>query len=134
MSFQQDDHTEARPVSALIGDALQQLSRLLRSEVALARAEVAEKAQRASKGLAMIVCGGLLVMPGVAVLLIALGTFLIEMGLRPSLSYLLAALVGLAVATLAVLAGIGRLKADTLTPNRTLSQLQRDAAAVKEHI
>lgn len=123
-----------RTVSSLVSEALQQLSRLFRSEVALARAELAEKAQQAGRSGAMVAAGGLLAIPSLGMLLIALAAWLMEAGMRPSLSYLIAAIVGLVIAGGLVWAGINRLKADNLIPRRTLNQLQRDAVAAKEHI
>ena len=49
-----DRPLDSKPVSELISDALQQLSRLVRSEVALARAEVTGKAKQVARGGAML--------------------------------------------------------------------------------
>ena len=44
-----DRALDSKPVSELISDALQQFSRLVRSEVALARAEMTDKAEGAAE-------------------------------------------------------------------------------------
>jgi Putative Actinobacterial Holin-X, holin superfamily III len=133
-SLSNDLPTDNRPVSSLVSEALQQLSRLFRSEVALARAELSEKAQQVARSGALVALGGLLAIPSIGILLIALAAWLMEAGLRGSLAYLIAAVAGLALAASLAWAGINRLKADNLIPKRTLNQLQRDAAAAKEHI
>lgn len=128
-----DEHTlESKPVSGLIKEALQQFSSLIRSEFALARAEISEKSQVVAKGAATVAIGGLLAVPSLALLLMALAAFMMELGMRGSLACLLSSIVGLVVAGLCALTGMKQLKANTLVPNRTIEQLHRDAAAAKE--
>ena len=45
---------DAKPVSELLSDALAQFSRLVRNEVALARAEMTDKASKVVRGGAML--------------------------------------------------------------------------------
>lgn len=125
---------ERRPVSALVSEALQQLSRLLRSEAALAKAEVSEKARQAIRGGAMLGVAAALAVPSLFILLMALAALLRELGLPASLSYLITAVIGFAVAAVLARMGLARLKADMLLPNRTINQLHRDAATLKEHL
>lgn len=125
---------ERKPVSSLVSEALQQLSRLLRSEAALAKAEVSEKAKQAMRGGAMLGVAAALAVPSLFILLMALAALLRELGLPASLSYLITAIIGFAVAAVLARMGLTRLKADMLVPNRTINQLQRDAATLKEHL
>jgi uncharacterized membrane protein len=132
MTFHSEEQSaDSKPVSSLVSEA-QQFSRLIRSEMALARAELAQKAQQAGMGGAMVAVGGLIAIPSVGVLLIAIAALLMEMGLRGSLAYLIAAILGFVVAAIIAVIGINRLKADNLIPRRTLNQLQRDAVTAKE--
>jgi uncharacterized membrane protein (DUF4010 family) len=64
----------------------------------------------------------------------SLAAWLVEIGMRPSVSHLIAGGAGLLL--VAILGGIGvnRLKTTSLVPKRTLDQLQQDAAAAREHV
>lgn len=125
---------EAKPVSELISDGLAQFSRLIRNEVALARAEVAGKAKQVARGGAMLGVAAFVALPALVILMLALAAFLHELGLAWSLSYLITAVVGFVVAGILAMLGMNRLKAEALLPNRTINQLHRDAAAMKEHM
>ncbi|MFN4142133.1 phage holin family protein [Aestuariivirga sp.] len=125
---------DSKPVSELISDALQQFSRLVRSEVALARAEVSDKAKQAARGSAMLGVAAVVALPSLFLLMMALAAFLVEMGLAASLSYLITAVIGFIIAGILAKVGLNRLRADALMPNRTINQLHRDAATMKEHI
>ena len=125
---------EMKPVSELVSDALAQFSRLMRNEVALARAEVADKAQELARGGAMLGIAAVVALPALVILMLALAAFLHELGLAWSLSCLITAVVGFVIAGILAMLGMNRLKAEALVPNRTINQLHRDAATMKEHI
>ena len=125
---------EAKPVSELISDALAQFSRLIRNEVALARAEVTGKARQVARGGAMLGIAAFVALPALGVLMLALAAFLHEQGFAWSLSYLITAVVGFVIAGILVMLGMNRLKAEALLPSRTINQLHRDAATMKEHM
>ena len=123
-----------RSVSSLLTEAFSQLSALLRSEVNLVQAEMTAKAKGAAVGVGLLAGAGLLVLPALVLLLVALAAVLTEVGVPDPLSDLIAALVGFAVSGILAAIGIRRLRADTLTPTRTIVQLQRDANAAKGHL
>jgi hypothetical protein len=125
---------ELKPVSELISDALAQFSRLVRNEVALARAEVTDKAKQVARGGAMLGIAAFVALPALFILMMALAAGLHELGLAWWLSYLLTAVVGFVIAAVLGMVGMNRLKAEELVPNRTINQLHRDAATMKEHI
>ena len=129
-----DSTLDRKPVSELISEALQQLSKLMRNELALAKAEVSFNARQAVHGSAMLGVAAVVALPSLFILLMALAAFLAEMGLPASLSYLVTAVIGFIAAGILAKVGMNRLKADLLVPNRTINQLQRDAATVKAHI
>ena len=129
-----DSTLDRKPVSELISEALQQLSKLMRNELALAKAEVSFNARQAVRGSAMLGVAAVVALPSRFILLMALAAFLAEMGLPASLSYLVTAVIGFIAAGILAKVGMNRLKADLLVPNRTINQLQRDAATVKAHI
>lgn len=129
-----DSTLDRKPVSELISEALQQLSKLMRNELALAKAEVSVNARQLVRGGVMIGVAAVVALPSMFILLMALAAFLAELGLSVSLSYLITAVIGFIVAGILAKVGMNRLKADLLMPNRTINQLQRDAATVKAHI
>lgn len=122
-----------KPVSGLISDGLQQLSRLVRNEMALARAEVTNKARQLARGGAMVVAAAAFALPSLTMLMLALAALFIELGLSPSLSCLFTALIGFAITAVLARVGLHRLKAEALVPNRTINQLHRDATTMKQH-
>ena len=126
--------TDSRPVSELFADALKQLSKLMRNELQLARAEIAVKASEAMSGVGLVVGAGISLIPALVLLLMSLAAWIEELGTRSSIAHLIAGAVGLVIG--GILAGIGmhRLKANPLAPKRTIEQLQRDVAAAKEHV
>ena len=125
---------DRKPVSELFSDALQQLSKLMRHEVALAKAELSVNAKQMARGGIMLGGAAVVALPSLFILMMALAAFLMELGLAASLACLITAVVGFVVAGILAKVGLNRLRADLLMPNRTINQLQRDAATVKAHI
>jgi hypothetical protein len=121
-----------RSFSELLSDAVNQLTGLLRNEVQLARAEVSAKISMAAVGLAMIFGSVAIAIAALTLILMALAAWLVESGLSPSLANLLAGVLGAVIAAAVAWSGVSRLKAEKLTPSRTLDQLHRDALAAKE--
>jgi hypothetical protein len=83
---------------------------------------------------ALLVCAALFLIPALVELLMALAALLQELGLRASLAHLIASGVALVVVGALAGIGVGRLRANSLVPERTVNQLQRDVAAAKEHV
>lgn len=131
--FSDDRAADSKPISGLVSDALQQFSRLMRSEFELAKAELVDKGQTAARGAAMLAGGGLLAIPSIALLLMALAALMMELGMRASLACLLSGILGLAIAGGVAWSGLKHLKGNALVPRRTIGQLQQDAATAKEH-
>ena len=126
--------TEHKPVSELFTDAINQFSKLVHNEVALARAEIASKVSAAAIGIAMLGAAACLLIAAKVVLLLALAAWLSELGLSDSLSNLAAGVVAVLLSAGLGYFGIKRLNPKNLTPQRTIEQVQRDVAAVKEHV
>jgi Putative Actinobacterial Holin-X, holin superfamily III len=120
-----------RSVTGILADLLMQFTTLLRTESELARAEITEKITSMGRGLVMIVAGAVLLMPALVILMEAGVTALEQTGLEPYWSALAVGggvlIVGLILASI----GVSRLNAKRLVPNKTIHQLQEDAAAAK---
>lgn len=92
---------------------------------------MAKKATNAGMALGLMVGGGAFAMATLVMLLTTVATFLVQAGLGAGLAFLLATILGGVVAAILVSAGITKLKAETLVPERTVHQVQMDAQAAK---
>ena len=127
-----DFGNDARSISRLLGDAFEQLSQLVQTEIRLARAELADKAAQAGMGAALVFGGALLIVPALVLLLIALALFMIQQGMSPMVAHVLAGVVGAALGGVLIVVGLGRLKPTALTPDVTIRQIRKDIATAKE--
>jgi len=127
-----DLRNDARSISRLLGDAVEQLSQLVQTEIRLARAELADRAARAGMGAGLVFGGLLLMVPALVLFLIALALFLTQMGMSPVAAHLLAGLLGAIASGVLIIVGVGRLKPSNLTPDVTIRQIQKDIATAKE--
>jgi uncharacterized membrane protein YqjE len=125
---------DTRPVSELFADALSQFSKLIRSELQLARAEISLKVGQTMMAVALLAGAAIFLIATLVLLLMALAVWLIEIGMRPSVSHLIAGGAGLLLVAILGGMGVNRLKTTSLVPNRTLDQLHQDAAAAREHV
>jgi hypothetical protein len=116
----------------LLGDAVEQLGKLVHNEVQLARAEISQVAARACRGAALIAAAGLIIIPTAVVLMISLAIFLMELGFSPLTSHLLVGIVGLLGAGALAMAGMSYLKSENLQLKVTTEQLARDVATAKD--
>src|ERR1044072_6265633 len=127
-----DLRTDARSISRLLGDAFEQFSELVQTEIRLARAELADKAARAGTGLGMVFGGMLLMVPALVLFLVALAIFFIQQGISPVAAHLLSGVIAFAASAGLVFAGLSRLKPSSLTPDTTIKQVRQDIDAAKE--
>jgi hypothetical protein len=120
-----------RSIPEVFSDLVGQLTTLLRKEAELARTEVSEKISKIALGIALAMVGGVLVIPALVVLLGAIVSALTSSGMA---IYLAALIVGgstLVIGIVLMITGMERLKAESLVPEKTLHQLQRDVAVAK---
>ena len=127
-----DLRTDARSISRLLGDAFDQLSQLVQTEIRLARAEIADKAAHAGTGVGLVFGGMLLMVPALVLFLIALAIFFVQQGMSPVGAHLLSGVIAAAASAGLIFAGLSRLKPSSLTPDTTIRQVQKDIAAAKE--
>lgn len=123
---------DARSIARLLGDAFEQLSLLIQTEIRLAKVEVAEKASRAITGIGLLAAGLLFMVPAIVLFLITLALFLSARGMSPVTAHLIAGLIGAAISAAFIVVGLGRLKPSVLTPDKTIDQVRKDIAAAKE--
>lgn len=121
-----------RSTGALLSDALHQLTGLVRGEVALAKAEVEESVRAAGMGIALIVAAVVIALSALNVLSAALVSGLVELGLAPVWAAVAVAALLCAVAAVFALLGARSLKPSRLMPRKTVANIRRDAATIKE--
>jgi hypothetical protein len=125
-------NNEQRTVTQLFGDSLSELAKLIQNEVDLARAELKEKLGLVGSAIGFIAAGSILLIPSLVLLLFALASWLIILGVAAPLAYLAAGLGAAVIALALVWIGIGRLSADALRPTATLGEIDRDKKLAKE--
>ena len=120
-----------RSLGELFAELSRETSALVRSEVALAKTELSEKAAKAGRDAGMIALGGALAHAGLLVILSAVVLLLIQAGLT---SWLAAAIVGVGVAVVGYLMarkGIVALKNEDITPRQTMDSMKETAQWAK---
>jgi membrane protein implicated in regulation of membrane protease activity len=123
---------DQRSVTELVGDVVDQFTKLIRNEIAIARTELTTKATETAVGAGFLIGGALLLIPAMVLLLMALAAWMVELGLSASGANLIAGIVGLLVSGALAYVGKRRLSLDHLMPKRTMREIERDIAAVKD--
>jgi hypothetical protein len=122
--------TAIRPITQLFGVLGSQVQQLVRTECQLARTEISENLGKTRSAIAVAVAGLTLLLPAVTIFLQGVVAALAHAGMRDDLAgFAVGAAVGVAGVAM-ILAGFNRAKAINLVPEKALSQLQRDIAAV----
>ena len=118
-------------LGALVHQLTQQVPELIRSEMRLAQAEVAEKGRRAGVGIGMFSVAGLLAFFAFGSL-VATAILALSLVVDAWLAALVVALVVLAVAAVAGLVGRNKVaEAGPPAPERAIQGLKEDIATVK---
>lgn len=123
---------DLRQTPTLLVTAFRHFSTLVQDEIALAKAEARQSANRAGAGLALIGGAAILALTALDVLAAALVAWLAEGGMHPGAA---AAVVGGGVLLLALvlaLRGKSRLGAEALAPDRTARNIRADIQTLKE--
>ena len=130
----QDRRRFAPDAPNLLADLVATLGRILRGEIALARAEITQGARAALRGLVMIVVAVILLVTAIQLFAGAGVHGLIRAGLHPWQAELVLGGVLLAVAAGLTVIGLGRLRPETLMPQRAFAGLRRDVETLKPKV
>ena len=127
----QNDEAAERTLGQLVADATNDISSIIRSEVALAKAEMSADAKKAGIGAGMFAVAGLFAFLALILLLISAAYGLVALGLAPWLAFLIVAAVLLLVG--AILVFLGKNNMDNLKgkPERAIKSTQDTIAAVR---
>jgi Putative Actinobacterial Holin-X, holin superfamily III len=125
-----NDATE-RTLGQLVADATHDISSIMHSEIALAKAEIGADAKRAGLGAAMFAVAGTFAFLALILLPIAAADGLVAAGMTPWLAFLIVAgclLVLAAILALIAKSSIGKVKGK---PERTIKNAQDTIAAIR---
>ena len=125
------DGATERTLGQLVADATHDISSIMRSEIALAKAEIGADAKKAGAGAAMFAVAGVLAFLALILLLIAAAYGLVAAGLPPWLSFLIVAGVLLVVGTILAFVGKGAVAKINGKPERTVKNAQDTIAAIR---
>jgi hypothetical protein len=123
---------EERSISQLVGDSLAELAKLVQNEIDLARAELSAKVTVTGEAVKLIAAAAVLLIPGVVLILFALASELIQLGLSAPLAYLCCGAGAVIIAGAFAWAGMSRLSASALRPSATLDEMRRDKIMATE--
>lgn len=130
MTSQPDDSVE-RTLGQLVAEATQDISSIVRSEVALAKSEIAADAKRAGLAAGMFAAAGVFAFLALILLLIAAAYGLVALGLSPWLAFLIVALVLLIIGAVLILVGKRSIDSVQGKPQRAIRSTQETIAAVR---
>ena len=134
MTDTRDRVTSQASTADLVSQLSEQVSTLVRDELALARAELTEKGKRAGKGAGLLGGGGVLALYGVGALLVTIGA-LLALVLPVWASALIVTVVVFAAAGVAALLGKRQVQqAVPPKPEAAMESGRRDVEAVKAGI
>ncbi|MGD9615275.1 MAG: phage holin family protein [Alphaproteobacteria bacterium] len=127
-----EPHAKAeRSLSTLLSDLASETVELFRQELALFKAEMQQKLSKAGIGAAALAVAALIGFSAWLFLLLA-AVFALDLIVPLWAAALIVGVVVLAIAGALALYGRSRLRADALTPERTMRSLREDQAWIKE--
>jgi len=120
-----------RTLGQLVADATHDISSIMRSEIALAKAEIGADAKKAGVGAGMLAAAGVFAFLALVLLLIAAAYGLVAAGLPHWLSFLIVAGVLLAVGAILALVGKASISKVKGKPERAIKNAQDTIATMR---
>ena len=120
-----------RTLGQLVADATHDISSIMRSEIALAKAEIGADAKKAGVGAGMLAAAGVFAFLALVLLLIAAAYGLVAAGLPQWLSFLIVAGVLLAVGAILALVGKASISKVKGKPERAIKNAQDTIATMR---
>ena len=127
-------HVQDRSLGELFSDLSRETSDLVRHEVALAKAELSQKAARIGRDVGFISMGGALAYAGLLTLVAALVMGLAAAGLQWWVAALIVGVVVLIVGYVSTQMGLSALKREQVAPTETIDTLKENAQWAKGQI
>ncbi|HEY5247570.1 MAG TPA: phage holin family protein [Dermatophilaceae bacterium] len=126
-----NNDTVERTLGQLVADATHDISSIVHSEIALAKAEMAADAKKAGLGAGMFIVAGVFAFLALILLLIAAAYGLVAAGLAPWLAFLIVAVLLLVIGAILVFAGKRSIDSLQGKPERAIKSTQETIAAVR---
>jgi hypothetical protein len=127
------DNAAEPSIGSLFTDLTDDMGRLVRQEIELARIETMQKVSTAARSVVMMVAGGLVVYAGFIVVLIAVAILLGQLMPYWASSLLVGAVV-LLVGAILLNSGRNSLTNLTVVPEKTVESIKDDARWAKEQV
>jgi len=127
-----DSGARERSIAQLVGDSLAELAKLVQNEIDLARAELSDKIIVTGEAVELIAAGAVLLIPGVVLILLAIASGLVQLGLAAPLAYFCTGAGALIIAGALAWAGMSRLSASALKPSASLDEIRQDKMMATE--
>lgn len=124
-------HRSSENPASLLGDVVAGLGRLVKGEIALAKAEAKRSVQDATSAIVKLVIAAILAITALNVLAGAAVAGVVELGLSPFWASLLVGVVLLLIAGGVLQYALHLLKPSNLAPRRSFDNLRRDAETLK---
>lgn len=125
------DPRQERTLGQLVASATQDISTLVRSEIALAKAEVSVQVKKAGVGGGLLAGAAVVGFYSVYFIFITMAEGIQALGLPRWLSFLIVTVFMLIVAGVLALLGVRKMKTVKPTPEKTISEAQETVAALK---
>ncbi len=123
--------TTERTLGQLVADATHDLSSIIHSEIALAKAEIGADAKKAGIGAGLFAAAGFFVFLALVLLPISAAYGLVAAGLSPWLAFLIVAIVLLVLGAIMAMVGKGRVSKIKGKPERAIKNAQDTIAAIR---
>jgi uncharacterized membrane protein YqjE len=133
MNEQRSTNLENKPLGDLFSDLANEMSNLVRQEVALARVEISQKAKYAGRNIGYLVVGGAVAYAALLAVLAAV-IMLLDKVMPAWGAALLVGVVVAAIGWLLVGKAMSALQQMEVTPRETVETLKEDAAWMKQQI
>ena len=128
------DPRPERTLGQLVASATQDISALIRSEIALAKAEIAVQAKKAGVGGGLLAGAAVVLFYSVYFIFITLAEGIQAMGLPRWASFLIVTLVMLIVAAVLGLLGVRKMKTVQPSPDKAIGEAQQTIDGIKAAI
>jgi hypothetical protein len=125
------DPRQERTLGQRVASASQDISTLVRSEIALAKAEVSVQVKKAGIGGGLLAAAGVIVFYSVYFIFITIAEGIEALGLPRWLSFLIVTVFMLLVAGVLAILGVRKMKTVKPTPEKTIAEAQTTVAALK---
>jgi hypothetical protein len=125
------NHATERTLGQLVADATHDISSIMRSEIALAKAEIGADAKKAGLVVGMFAAAGTFAFLALILLPIAAAYGLVAAGLAPWLAFLIVAVFLLVVGAILAVVGKSSIAKVKGKPERTIKNAQDTIAAIR---